>query len=90
MAGKWAITGTSIVMQSGGGQFRKRILAPTPWHQNPCDVSIFQHARPNFRERKGKTQLLGQNLTFFRGFPLPKYKDVFKKFLYGQTSLVID
>ena len=27
--GKWAITGTSIVMQIGSGQFRKRISAPT-------------------------------------------------------------
>ena len=28
--GKWAVSGTSIVMQIGGGQFRKRILAFTP------------------------------------------------------------
>ena len=42
----------SIVMQIGGGQFRKRILAPTSWYQNPCDASIFLHARPNFREKK--------------------------------------
>ena len=27
--GKWAITGTSIVMQIGGGEFRKSISAPT-------------------------------------------------------------
>ena len=31
-----------------------------------------------------------QNLTLFKGPSLPKYKDVFKKFLYGQTYLVID
>ena len=31
-----------------------------------------------------------QNLTPFKGPSLPKYKDVFKKFLYGQTSLVTD
>ena len=31
-----------------------------------------------------------QNLTLFKGPSLPKYKGVFKKFLYGQTSLVID
>ena len=34
-AGKWAIIGTSIVMQIGGGEFRKSIPAPTPWYQNP-------------------------------------------------------
>ena len=28
--GEWAITGTSIVIQIGGGQFRKRISALTP------------------------------------------------------------
>ena len=33
--GKWAITGTSNVMQIRGGQFRKRILAPTSWYQYP-------------------------------------------------------
>ena len=49
--GKLAITGTSIVMQIGGGHFRKRISAPTPWYQNPCDASIFLHARPNFRKK---------------------------------------
>ena len=52
--GKWAITGTSIVMQIGGGQFRKRISALTPWYQNPCDASIFLHARPNFRGKMKK------------------------------------
>ena len=36
--GKWAITGTSIVMQIRGGEFRKSISAPTPWYQNPCDA----------------------------------------------------
>ena len=28
-----------------GGEFRKSILAPTPGYQNPCDTSIFLHAR---------------------------------------------
>ena len=28
------ITGTSIVMQTEGGQFRNRISDPTPWYQN--------------------------------------------------------
>ena len=52
--GKWTITGTSIVMQIGVVQFRKRISAPTPWYQNPCDASIFPHARRNFREKMKK------------------------------------
>ena len=41
----------SIVMQIGDGEFRKSISAPTPWYQNPCDASIFLHARPNFRKK---------------------------------------
>ena len=39
------------VVQIGGGQFRKRISAPTPWYQNPCDATIFPHTRPNFRKK---------------------------------------
>ena len=50
--GKWAITGTSIVMQIGGCEFRKSVSAPTPWYQNPCDTSIFLHARPIFRKNE--------------------------------------
>ena len=38
-------------MQIGGGEFRKSISVPTPWYQNPCDASIFLHARPIFREK---------------------------------------
>ena len=49
--GKWAITGTSTVQQMGGLEFRKSISAPTPLYQNPCDASIFLHARPNFRKK---------------------------------------
>ena len=37
-----------------------------------------------------KTQFSGQNLTFLSGPPVPKYNDVFKNFLYDQTSLVKD
>ena len=70
----------------GGGEFRKTISAPPPWYQNPCDVSIFLHARPNFRKKMKK----GQSSTFLYCHSLPKYKDVFKIFLYGQTPLVID
>ena len=43
--GKKAITGTSIVMQIGDCEYRKRISAP-PLVPNPCDASIFLHARP--------------------------------------------
>ena len=50
-------------MQIGGGQFRKRISAPTPWYQNPCDASIFLHARPNLGKNE-QTQFSGQNLNF--------------------------
>ena len=38
----------------GGGQFRKRTSAPTNWYQNPCDASIFLHARPKFRKEVKK------------------------------------
>ena len=38
----------------GGGEFRKRISAPTPWYQNPRDASIFLHARSNFKEKVKK------------------------------------
>ena len=43
-----------LLCKSGGtgGQFRRRISTPTPWYQNPCDASIFLHARPNFRKCK--------------------------------------
>ena len=40
--------------------------------------------------KNGKTLFSGQNLTFLQGSPLLKYKEVFKHFLYEQTSLVID
>ena len=50
--GKWAITGTSIVMQIGDDEFRKSISAPTPWYQDPCDASIFLHARPILRKNE--------------------------------------
>ena len=41
-------------MQIGGGEFRKRISAPTAWYQNPCDASIFQHVRPNLGKEEKK------------------------------------
>ena len=36
------------------GEFRIRISAPIPWYQNPCDASIFLHARSNFRKNNFK------------------------------------
>ena len=62
--GKWAITGTSIVMQIGGWSISNKNISPTPYYQNPCDASIFLHAIPNFREKNEKTQFSGQILTF--------------------------
>ena len=47
--GKMGNNGASIVMQIRDGEFR--ISAPTPWYQNPCDASIFPHARPIFRKK---------------------------------------
>ena len=41
----------STVIQIGDCEFRKSISAPTPLYQNPCDASIFLHARPNFRKK---------------------------------------
>ena len=51
---KRAITGTPIVMQIRGCQFRKRMSGPTPWYQNSCDASNFLHAGPNFRKKVKK------------------------------------
>ena len=62
--GKWAMTGTSIVMQIGGWSVSKGNNSPTPWYQNPCDASIFLNARPNLREKNEKTQFSCQTLTF--------------------------
>ena len=39
-------------MQTGGGEFRKSISAPTPWYQNPFDALIFLHARPIFMKNE--------------------------------------
>ena len=92
--GKWAITGISIVMQIGGGQFQKRISAPTSWYLNPCDTSIFLHARSNFRKKNGKTQFSGQNLTFLRVLPsqnIRAYSNMFyiTKRLWLETKILL-
>ena len=42
--------GHLLLYKSGTGEFRKSTSAPTPRYQNPCDTSIFLHARPNFRK----------------------------------------
>ena len=49
--GKWAITGTSIVMQIGWWSISKRILISNLWYQNPYGASIFVHAKPNFKTK---------------------------------------
>ena len=55
MAGNFRENGQSqgylLLCKSGGSEFRKGISAPTPWYQNPCDASIFLHARTNFRKK---------------------------------------
>ena len=43
-----------LLYKLGADEFRKSILAPTPWYLNPCDASIFLHARPDFRKRNEK------------------------------------
>ena len=48
---KWAITGDLLLSKSGVSEFRKSISSPTPLYQNPCDASIFLHARPNFMKK---------------------------------------
>ena len=70
-------TGTSIVMQIGGGQFRKRISAL------PHGTKIF--VMPQFSympeqilgEKNEKTQIFRPKFDLSLGPPLPKYKDVF-------------
>ena len=74
-------------MQIGGDRFRIRISVPTPWCQNPCDASIFLHARPNLKEKIKKSIFRPKFDLYLESSP-PKYKDVFKKFLYGQMYLV--
>ena len=63
-----AITGTSVVVQLGDGQFRKRMSAPNLWYQNPCDASIFLHAKPNFRPKKLKNLIFRPKFDLFSGF----------------------
>ena len=56
-------------MQIEGSEFRKRISAPTPWYQNPCDASIFLHARPNFRKKKMKNSIFRTKFDLSLGIP---------------------
>ena len=56
----------------------------------PCTkipvISQFSYMPDQFLEKIKKSQ----NLTLLKGPSIPKYEDVFKKCLYGQTSLVIN
>ena len=64
-----------------GSEFRKRISAPTAWYQNPYDVSIFLHARPNFKKKMKKNpEISSRNLTFFKVLPFQNartYSNIF-------------
>ena len=49
-----------------GDQLRKRLSAPTPWNQNPCDASIFLHARPNFKKKEEKNSIIRPKFDLLR------------------------
>ena len=88
--GELGITGTSIVMQIEGGQFREKISVSTPWYQRPSDSLNFLHADQIKKKKNEKTQFSIQHLTTFKGPPLPNYKDVTKNVSYDQTFYVLD
>ena len=64
----------------------ERAYQPLPPGTKILVIPQFSYMPDQFLGKMKKSQ----NLTLFKGPSLPKYKDVFKKFLYGQTSLVID
>ena len=72
-------------MQIGGGEFERAYQPLSPGTKSLV-MPQFSYMPDQFLEKRKK----GQNLTLFQGPSLPKYKDVFKTFLYGQMSLVID
>ena len=76
-------------MQIGSGQFRKRISAPTTGTKILVMLQV-SYMQDQILGKNEKIQFSAQNLTFPSGLLLPKYKDVFKNFLYGTTSVVID
>ena len=58
-----------MLCKSGDSQFLKRTSAPNPWYQNPCDASIFLHARttPVFMDSKLLESLTYEDfVTFIR------------------------
>ena len=64
----------------------ERAYQPLPPGTKILLMPLFSYMPDQFLGKMKKSQ----NLTLFKGPSLPKYKDVFKKFLYGPTSLVID
>ena len=67
-------------MQIKGGEFRKRISALSPGTKILV-IPHFSYIPDQILEKKKeKNQFSGQNLTFLKGSPLPKYDDVFKFF----------
>ena len=84
--GKWAITETSIAMQIGGVVNFEIAYQPLPPGTKILVTPQFSYMPDQFLGKMKKSQ----NLILFKGLSLPKYKDIFKRFLYGQTSLVID
>ena len=47
-----------------GWWISKENISPYSLVPNPCEASIFLHARLNFREKNEKAQFSGQNLIF--------------------------
>ena len=41
-----------------GWSILKENISPYPSYQHPCDASIFQHARPNFRKKVKKSSYI--------------------------------
>ena len=63
----------------------KEHISPTPGTK----ILVMPHFSYMPYKFLGKNEK-SQNFTLFQGPSFPKCKDVFKKVLYGQTSLVID
>ena len=83
--GKQAITGIFIVMQIGVVNFEREYQ---PLHPGTKILVMpqFSNMSDQILGKNKKTQFSGQNLTFIWVPPLPKYKNVFKRFLDDQTS----
>ena len=88
MYGKWAITGTSIVMQIRWWSISKDNASPSSfhWYQNTCDASPFLQAKQNFRVKKMKISIFRPKFDLSLGSSSPKkYKDLFNNFSCDQT-----